>query len=183
MKITRIVTTVFLLTTLIGLTACVHNFPQQTSVNEGVLIIPHKADNQTEATEFGYYYYLEYTPETSVKIKIMPNTSKDFFMIPNFPAGKYRATHVVTVGIRDRRVNAYESRKIKRIRTIPFEIKPGEVTILDNSFDVSKEGSASQWTQYRDIGPLFKEAKDKIIQKLSKFKNSQLWILPPLKKK
>jgi hypothetical protein len=181
MKTTKIITAIFLLIISVGLTSCAYKFPQTASKNEGILIIPHKATNQMASQDFAYYYYLEYTPETIVKIKMVPDTTKDFFIIPNFPVGKYMGKQLVSIGASDSRVRAHDARVVRPLYGyLPFEIKPGEVTIFNYSFDVVKKGEVSFSSQYWKINPLNKDSKTNIVQKLKKLKNVELWTLPQL---
>lgn len=156
-------------------------FPIPTSEERGILVIPHQASNKSTSHEFGYAYILSTRPENPVEIKITPTTSKDFFIIENFPVGKYMIKGVTSVGATSGSVRPSTFKAERSIFGDYFEIKANQVTLLRSSFNVSKEPiSHDEWRIRWDFKPLDQDTKKEIVEKLGKLKNAERWTLPRL---
>lgn len=163
------------------ITACSQKLPVPKSKEEGILVIPHKAiDEYSNGNEgFGYSFILRTYPESPVEIKLVPSTSKDYFIIENFPVGKYWIKGLATRGVMSSSAFPTTWEDEESVFGGSFEIKPNRITLLKNSFNVKREvvGVERLLTSY-DIKPVPLEQKKKIIEQLGKLENAELWTLP-----
>ena len=163
---------------VVTLISCSQKFPKPVSKEVGMLVIAHKATNETK-NDFGYKYVLKHLPETSAEIKIMPNTTSQFIMIENFPVGTYWISGITTIGVHSGLDIPSMFKHEGSINGDSFEIKPNHVTLLNSRFVVLKKHTTpSRWIQNREFEKLDEKSKIEIINDLKKLENSELWIFP-----
>jgi len=155
--------------------SCSQKFPKPISKEEGVLVIAHNATNETQFN-FGFKYELNYLPEASVQIKIKPNTTSDFIIIDHFPVGEYWISGVTTLPDHSGGTIPLSQRNKKTINGDSFDIKPGQVTLLDSQFIVvnarrTDSGTVQSWK----LKKLDDNYRNALVNNLKKLENSQLW--------
>ena len=125
----------FMLTIILAITvvSCSQKFPVPMSEDTGVLVIAQEAVNETK-NNFGYRYVLNYLPETSAEISIMPSTNQEFIIIDKFPVGSYWISGVTTIGIIGGIDTPLTNKNVRSINGESFEIKRKHVTILKTKF-------------------------------------------------
>ena len=158
-----------------GIISCAQKLPVPNSNEEGMLVIAVETSYNIEE-EFGYNYIIVYSPETPVKIKILPNTGKKFYVFSSIPVGSYRVRAVTAIGLRDQYMRANMIKKERPLWGDSFIIKPNQVTLLKSKFVISVEDVADgRWTQKYKFQDLDDQSKIDITNQLKKLKNSQHW--------
>jgi hypothetical protein len=162
----------------ITLISCSQKFQKPLSNEVGMLVIAHKATNESKQN-FPYKYVLKHLPETSVEIKIMPSITSEFIMIDNFPVGKYWISGVTTMGVHSGHSTPLALRKERAINGDSFEIKPNHVTLLNSRFVVlNKMITDSRSRQTWKLEVLDGKSKTVIVNDLKKLENANLWNFP-----
>ncbi|NNK96376.1 MAG: sel1 repeat family protein [Desulfobacterales bacterium] len=166
------------------ISSCSQKLPVPTSDDTGVLIIPTKIQNRT-AYSYIYYYSLLYSPELQLKIDIFPKGNEKFFILDNFPSGKYQINGLEIISIPQHKVTtSTSSTTVKAPNPIDFEIKPKQVTMLDFIFWVEQKyvDSASVEQFYQNFGTTQIDAtqRDKLYEELRGLPNAELWDLTQL---
>lgn len=175
----RALTTVFILLISLSFVSCVEKFPRTASDNTGILVIPHKAVNDTSRDGYSFRYVLSYSPQTPVQIMINP-CAQDFLIYNNIPAGQYEFEKITLFA--NSNMASY-STTIKKDYPIynecTFEIKAKSITLLDKSFNVSKKMKGIDTTiQVHGFETIDNEQRKKIIQDISNIENAKQWNLP-----
>jgi len=142
----------------------------------GILIVPQKATAEhTELPfDFGYHYVLSCKPKPGFEIKIIPNPSKNFHIIDNFPPGKYTID-----GYNIEPAGGWLTYSYKQFRTIPpfsFNIEPNKITMLSRIVVITmkaKPGGGGR--EYSRIKYLTEPEKQNVLTSLEKAKNYKLW--------
>ncbi len=155
--------------------SCSQKFPKPISKEEGVLVIAHKATNETQF-DFGFKYELKYLPEASVKIKIKPSIKSDFIMVDHFPVGEYWITGVTTLPDHSGTTIPMSLRNEKTINGDSFEIKPKHITLLNSKFVVinsmrTDSGTVQSWK----LEKLDDKSRNELVNNLKILENSKLW--------
>lgn len=162
--------------------SCSQKFPVPKTDNEGILVIPHKATKNTD-WDFGYNYIFKAVGDgLNETIKVYPNISRDFFITKTLPPGKYQMIGISSIGVRSKSVRASKLKTFRKFLGPYFEIKPKQITILDQIFIVTQKkrfvSSASQSWKFEFVN---NEMITGIVKELKTLKNSELWkIFNPL---
>jgi len=161
---------------IVTLISCSQKFPKPISKESGMLVIAHKATNESKH-KFAFKYILNYLPETSAEIKIMPSITSEFILIDNFPVGEYWISGVTSIGVHSGNVTPMSLRNKRTINGDSFEIKPNHVTLLNSRFVVlTKMITDNRSRQTCNFEMLDDKSKKEMVNDLKKLENSELWI-------
>ena len=165
--------------------SCNQKMPIPTSDNTGLLVIPATSGNLTPY-KYGYYYTFIYLPVTKVQLKVVPLASRNFVIIKNLPPGKYEISGIrgISSANTDRGRPDVSAETTDFSRSIPFEINPNNLTLLNYHLAIEQKFLSDKddyrYTQGFSLQPLDEVQKKQIIDQLQRLENAALWNLEQL---
>lgn len=109
-------------------TACSTKSPNLKNLDNGVVAIPVRATN-TSRLDFGRYYKLYPHSDPNLIIQIHPQEGDYFIFSKEMPAGKYNFNRIKII-LHGQVARSKKHLSIQALKGgIPFEIKPGSLTI------------------------------------------------------
>ena len=156
-------------------TGCTSKLPIPGSDNiESILIIPHKAINQTKKP-FGFKYTFTLKTEDGMEkiIEFYPRTNKQYFMFDSLSPGTYKfETRQDCLAVRGRTKNNCRLRKTKPIK---FTLSSNSITILKNRFRVRQIWKNKMNSISANFTRIDDSVISRIIEELKTLENYEKW--------
>ena len=158
--------------------SCSQKLPVPTSDDNGVLVIPISSRNTTQYQN-GYYYEFIYNPETKTQIKAVPSGSRKFVVIDGFPPGKYNINGIKSISSPNGGFASVNSETIDFSKSIPIEVRPNEITLLEYMFSIEQKSSGLTPSRHFSQGYVFKPLDEsqynQILSELKQLPNAEHW--------
>ena len=154
---------------------CTNKLPIPGSDNiESILIIPHKAINQTKKP-FGFKYTFTLKTEDGMEkiIEFYPRTNKQSFMFDSLSPGTYKfETRQDCLAVRGKTRSNCRLRKTKPIK---FTLSSNSITILSQGFRVKQIWKNNMNSINARFESVPKKIEQKIIEELKSLDNYEKW--------
>jgi hypothetical protein len=156
-------------------TGCTNKLPIPGSDNiESILIIPHKATNQTKKP-FGFKYTFTLKTEDGMEkfIEFYPRENKQYLMFDSLSPGTYKFEgRNDCLAVRGRTKNNCRLRKTKPIK---FTLSSNSITILKNGFRVRQSWKKNMNSISAKFTSVPKIKIQQIIEELKTLENYEKW--------
>ena len=155
----------------IFMSSCVGGLPAPESGDDTLLIVITGKNLQGGVNDIFSYYEIK-TDKTDNRIVITPK--KKYCMVPNLPSGDYINLTILERFYTSHSVDTPNTGQPTPVR-IPFQMKPGYITIFPLKFVYNIKIVSSGYTYYWDVKPVTEQEIIEALTELSEKEGFSEW--------